>query len=83
MTPWGPSDGGPVERVAAVLARPAERLTVVVVCSYASAVAGLGVLLVGGADPQSDRFTVGLLLLVFSFLSLFYVSVTVLDAGDG
>jgi succinate dehydrogenase hydrophobic anchor subunit len=83
MTPRGPSGDGPLDRLVDVLASPTHRVNLLVALAYVAAVGGLAVVLAEGANPRGDLFVVGLLLLVFAFLTLFYVSVTVADVAGG
>jgi hypothetical protein len=57
---------------------------VLIVIAYVAAALGLGVAFFGGINhPSSDSATYGLALLFVSFVSLFYVSVTVITLEAG
>lgn len=66
-----------------MVCRRYKRLSLVLVFTYASAIAGLTVTFLGGIDdPTTSLSAVGIALLFASFVGMFYASVTVLSVGD-
>lgn len=80
-----PADGSSLsDRAVRLVTDPSRRVPVLIVVAYVTAALGLGVAFLGGVeDPNTDVATYGIVLLFVSFLSLFYVSVTVLHLEHG
>lgn len=67
------------DRALRLVTDPGRRVPALIVVAYVAAALGLGVAFLGGvSNPNTDYATFGIVLLFVSFLSLFYVSVTIL-----
>lgn len=65
------------DRATRVLFDRSKRISALITVSYAAAALGLAITLVGGIDgPTGGGIVLGLVLLFISFVTLFYVSVT-------
>lgn len=72
------------DRAVRLLADPGGRVMVMTVVAYVAAALGLGVAFFGGINhPSSDFATYGIVLLFVSFVTLFYVSLTVITLDEG
>lgn len=72
------------DRAVRLLSDPGGRVMVLTVVAYVAAALGLGVAFFGGINhPSSDYATYGIVLLFVSFVTLFYVSLTVINLAEG
>ena len=79
-----PEPGSLYARAVRLLADPGGRVMVLTIVAYVAAALGLGVAFFGGINhPSSDFATYGIVLLFVSFVSLFYVSLTVINLLEG
>lgn len=72
----------PRERLIRELTDPARRISLLIVVAYVSAIVGLALSIFGNAgDTVAVYSTAGIALMGLSFVSLFVVSVLILDLG--
>lgn len=84
MYPRRPAPGSLYARAVRLLYDPGGRVMVLTLVAYVAAALGLGVAFFGGINnPSSDYATYGIVLLFVSFVSLFYVSLTVVNLVEG
>lgn len=80
----GTDPGSLYDRAVRLLSDPGGRVMILTVVAYVAAALGLGVAFFGGINhPSSEFATYGIVLLFVSFVTLFYVSLTVINLAEG
>lgn len=84
MQTWRADPTWLYDRAVRLLSDPGGRVMVLTVVAYIAAALGLGVAFFGGINhPSSEYATYGIVLLFVSFVTLFYVSLTVINLAEG
>lgn len=69
-----------VDKFIDILINPSRRISFLIAVAYASAISGLALSILGDVgDPSSVHTSLGIALMAVSFISLFVVSMAILD----